>query len=345
MLRAIGKNPSGLHLKKIRQSVNYNGGAFQNLEPTEVTPKQVSSYKLVKGFFNKPASVKPSEALKLSQVDLQSTAVQTLQISWFGHSSYLIRTGQYTVLVDPVLSGYASPVSFIGKSFLSNEVVQADQIPQVDLLVITHDHYDHLDYATILKLKNKVKHCVVPLGVGSHLQYWGYPSDRITELDWWEEYKAASDLYVMCTPARHFSGRGIRRNQTLWASFALTIQEYRIFLGGDSGYGHHFREIGERLGSFDLSVLECGQYGELWPYIHMVPEQTLQASIDLKSRFLLPVHWAKFALAFHPWNEPIERLLYAAKDVDMNIIVPRPGDVFGLAEQEGKETWWKTGVV
>lgn len=341
MFKAIGKNPSGSHLKKIRESSNYYNGAFHNLEPTEVTLKEVSSLRLIKGFFSKPDSVKPAGPLGVAPVDLRDTRSESLLITWFGHSSYFIHTNKYTILVDPVFSGYASPVAFIGKSFLTREVVRVEELPDIDLLIITHDHYDHLDYATIRELRDKVKRVVTPLGVGAHLRYWGYSPESIIELDWWEELELASDLCITCMPARHFSGRGVRRNQTLWGSFALRVQGSSLFLGGDSGYGRHFEEIGERMGAFDLAILECGQYGEFWPYIHMLPEQTLQAALDLNSRILMPVHWAKFVLAFHPWDEPIERLTRAAENKDIEIIAPRPGEIFSLNNYQEKDPWWK----
>lgn len=260
---------------------------------------------------------------------------------WFGHSSYFLRIDGVSVLVDPVFSGYASPYAFGTKAFAGTEIFQAADFQAVDLMVITHDHYDHLDHRTIAALRPKTKHYIVSLGVGAHLQRWGVASSQITELDWGQRTQHAG-LTLTATPARHFSGRGLRRFQSLWSGFVLQSTTLKLFLGGDSGYGAHFRAIGDQYGPFDLALLECGQYNEAWKHIHMMPEQTVQASIDLKAKVLFPVHWGKFRLALHPWREPIDRAVRAAADRRVLITVPRLGQPVYLDRELPLTFWWRS---
>jgi L-ascorbate metabolism protein UlaG (beta-lactamase superfamily) len=213
--------------------------------------------------------------------------------------------------------------------------------PFSELTIITHDHYDHLDHKTITRLSSKTGAFVTSLGVGSHLEHWGVPADKITELDWWESTNHDADIHLTATPARHFSGRGVLRNKTLWSSFVLRLYDYKILIGGDSGYGEHFTQIGLNHGPFDVAILEAGQYGDAWPYIHMFPEQTVQAALDLKAKTLLPVHWGKFALAYHAWNEPIQRVLNQAQKQQMPVLVPQIGKPLQLSIVESQEIWWK----
>jgi L-ascorbate metabolism protein UlaG (beta-lactamase superfamily) len=232
-------------------------------------------------------------------------------------------------------------------------------MPEIDILLLTHDHYDHLDYHTILQLASKTKHICTSLGVGAHLEAWGIPVGKIIELDWWESDSFTTDgrpgagsaagtgsvkgngFTFTATPARHFSGRSFKRAGTLWSGFVLKTGGYSLFLGGDSGYGEHFKTIGDRFGPFDLAILESGQYGKNWPYIHMLPEQTVQAALDLRAAALLPVHWAKFTLALHPWNEPIRRVTVAAKEKGMPIATPLIGQPFPLKGPYPDAHWWE----
>jgi L-ascorbate metabolism protein UlaG (beta-lactamase superfamily) len=215
-----------------------------------------------------------------------------------------------------------------------------EDFPALDLVIISHDHYDHLDYNTILKLKDKTKLFCVPLGVGAHLSHWNVDATKIREFDWWESDTVAQDIELTATPARHFSGRGFTRNKTLWSSFVLKLYGYSIFIGGDSGYDGAFKAIGEKFGPFDLAMLECGQYDRQWPEIHMMPEETVQASIDLRAKAFLPVHWGKFTLALHPWKDPIERAVRQAKATNVNITTPIIGQPFALNEELPNTLWW-----
>jgi L-ascorbate metabolism protein UlaG (beta-lactamase superfamily) len=219
-------------------------------------------------------------------------------------------------------------------------------MPPLDAVIITHDHYDHLDYETILQLIPKTKHFHTSLGVGEHLEHWGIPSAAISEYDWWEEGTIADGIRITAAPARHFSGRGIVRNTTLWSSFILKTQAHTLYLGGDSGYDTHFATIGEKYGPFDLVILECGQYNTGWKFIHLMPEEVVQAAQDLRATALLPVHWGKFTLALHAWDEPIRRVTTSAKERGMLVTTPRIGEVVpletGNSQQLPCEHWWET---
>jgi L-ascorbate metabolism protein UlaG (beta-lactamase superfamily) len=339
-IRSFGKNPSGERLEKVKNSPNFKDGSFQNVEPTSVNPGDVSMFKILKKMLSRPDTVRPSHEVPHVQTNLKELNSQTPVIVWFGHSSYFIHIDGYNVLIDPVFSGNASPFRFFGKAFEGADSYGAGDFPKIDLLVLTHDHYDHLDWPSIRDLDEKVKKIVTSLGVGSHLEYWGVASEKITELDWWEEIRPGDEIDITATPTRHFSGRGFKRAKTLWSSFVLNIKGYRFFLGGDSGYDNTFRKIGEKFGPFDLAFLECGQYGKYWPQIHMFPEQTVMAANDLQADVLFPVHWGKFVLSTHPWNESVKRLFEAAKRENRNIVSPKIGEAYYLKKEFEQEFWW-----
>ncbi|HEY8970633.1 MAG TPA: MBL fold metallo-hydrolase, partial [Puia sp.] len=262
-------------------------------------------------------------------------------IVWFGHSSYFIKLAGLTVLVDPVFCGYASPFPFSTKAFPGTDVYGVDDLPEIDMVVITHDHYDHLDYKTMQRLATKGRHFYTSLGVGSHLEYWGIAASKITELDWWEEVAVENGGMLTAAPARHFSGRGFQRGKTLWSSFVLRAGGYSLFLGGDSGYGPHFKIIGERFGPMDLAILECGQYGKDWPAIHMLPEECVVAAGELGAGVLLPVHWGKFSLSLHPWDEPVRRVVRASVAAGIAFATPMIGEPVVIGGQLPQTAWWE----
>ena len=338
----FGSAPAANRLQRVQASKNFRDGSFQNVEPTDVMRREASYWKLLGDNVNKPADVEPQQPLPSVKTDLTQLLDNETSIVWFGHSSYLIKSGKTTVLVDPVFSGHASPVSFFGKAFPGTDVYGVADMPPIDLLIITHDHYDHLDYETLLALRPKVKRVVTSLGVGAHLERWAYDPTRITELDWNESVDLSEGFSATAVPARHFSGRGIKRGQTLWSAFVLDLNGQRLFLGGDSGYGPHFAKIGQQHGPFDVALLECGQYGRDWPSIHMFPEEVPQAARDLNTRVLMPVHWAKFALAFHPWHEPIQRLIKAMNPADSILLTtPKIGEPVVLGKTLPVGRWWE----
>ncbi|SMO46866.1 L-ascorbate metabolism protein UlaG, beta-lactamase superfamily [Solitalea koreensis] len=327
--------------EKINQSPNYKNGSFQNLSHTSVMSSDVSFIETMKFFFNRPKSVSPPKPLPNVKTDLKSICSEKPVIIWFGHSSYLMHIKGVNILVDPVFSGSASPMPFLIKAFPGSNAYSVEDLPQIDLLIITHNHYDHLDKKTVKELKHKVNAIYTPLGVGNDLERCIIKEEKITELDWWNSSKMNNEIEIIATPARHFSGRGLKRGESLWASFVLNIFGYNIYLGGDSGYDTHFKKIGQQYGPFDLAVLECGQYNTAWPFIHMAPEETVQASIDLNAKVLLPVHWAKFALAYHDWDEPIKRITKIAAEKNVDIITPMIGEPVTITEHYTNSTWWE----
>jgi L-ascorbate metabolism protein UlaG (beta-lactamase superfamily) len=241
--------------------------------------------------------------------------------------------------VDPVLSGNASPVSFTTKSYAGTDVYSPLDFPEIDYLFISHDHWDHLDYQTVSKLT--IKKIITGLGTGAHFERWGFDPSSIIEKDWNEEARLDEGFYIHTFPGRHFSGRGFARNQSIWVSFVLITPTKRLFIGGDSGYDTHFSDIGKAYGPFDLAILECGQYNDYWKYIHMMPEETVQAAIDLGAVKLFPVHWAKFTLSLHSWDEPIKRVTAAAQTNNIALIHPMIGELVNLNEPGTQTKWWE----
>jgi len=338
---AFGKDPKGKRLERIKQSPNYRDGAFQNESFTPTLPEGRSYTAIMwEFFFRKEQFNIPPAPIPTIQTDLLALTDEKPTIVWFGHSSYLIKTKGRTILVDPVFSGHASPVAVGGTAFKGSDAYGIKDMPDIDICIITHDHYDHLDYRTIKELYPKVKHFYTALGVGAHLEGWGVDSSKIVELDWWESHTSAENIEITATPARHFSGRGFTRGKTLWASYVVNVNGYKIYVGGDSGYDTHFKRIGEKFGQFDIVMLECGQYGKDWPLIHMTPEETAQAAKDLNTKMLLPVHWAKFALALHSWNSPINRLVKATNENGVKITTPLIGEPIVLDSIYPNKVWW-----
>lgn len=340
IMKTFGKNPAGERLKKLQQSANYKKKGFENISPTQVAGENTSLLKMTWKFLNKPANTKPPSVLPSVKTDLRNIKEEEPVIVWFGHSSYFIRIAGKNILIDPVFSGYASPFSFSVKSFAGANVYTTDDMPAIDVLILTHDHYDHIDYTTIKKLRPKIKSICTSLGIASHLTYWGFDENKIIEFDWWDSQPIADGIQLTAAPARHFSGRSLKRGMTLWASYILEAAGYKIYIGSDSGYDSHFKMIGDQFGPFDIAILETGQYNADWPMIHMMPEESVQACIDLKAKYLLPVHWAKFALAFHPWQEPVERVLAKAKELQVNVTTPMIGEPVVLNVSYPKAEWW-----
>lgn len=339
--RSFGKLPSGTHLELIRKSPNYKDGSFQNLEVTPVIAEDASYMSMMADFFSKGVDREPSTPIPSIKTDVRSLTANEPTIIWFGHSSYLILIDGKKILVDPVFSERVSPVQFAGvKRFRGTEVYSVQDFPELDAVIITHDHYDHLDYESIVALAPNVKSFYTTLGVGSHLRHWDIPESKITELDWWGHTTLWSHAELTCTPARHFSGRGLTRNKTLWGSYVLQVGDTKIFIGGDSGYDGSFKKIGDTFGPFDIALVECGQYNTQWRYIHMMPEQTVQASIDLQAKVLMPVHWGKFKLALHPWREPIERALAEAVKRGVTVTTPEIGEPILLNQPLPAAPWW-----
>ena len=341
----FGKRPKGEGLYRIKNSPNYRNGQFKNLSETPSFTEGANYFTVMKKFFfEKDERVEPATPIPSMKTDLKTLSQSEEVLVWFGHSSYFIQSGGKRFLVDPVLNGSASPLSFTNKAFEGTDPYAAEDIPEIDYLFLTHDHWDHLDYDTIKELQPKIHKVITGLGTGGHLESWGYDPKIITELDWNQEYQMEAGFSVHTVPARHFSGRGLKRNGVLWISFALKTPTLKIFIGGDSGYDTHFAEAGKQHGPFDLAILENGQYNRHWKYIHMMPEETVQAAKDLRAKKLLPVHNSKFALSTHSWDAPLRTITGRQKEGGPVIMTPMIGEKADLNNENQKFSKWWEGV-
>lgn len=341
----FGKTPAGERLVRVQNSIHYKEGDFQNQSLTPQIIEDKGYIRVMYDFlFGDNKRVIPVDEIPSMKTDLLNLDRNDDMLVWFGHSSYFIQIDGKRILVDPVFSGAASPVPITTKAFRGTDRYTVDDIPDIDYLFISHDHWDHLDYETVLKLKPRVEKVICGLGVAEHFEYWGFDTTKIVELEWDEDAILDSDFSVSCLPARHFSGRGLSPKQSLWASFLLQTPTLKIYIGGDSGYDSHFAAIGKRFEGIDLAILENGQYDEDWKYIHMMPEQVLQASKDLQAKRLLPVHSSKFALSKHPWDEPLIRITEANKDNGQDLITPMIGEAVHLKDSTQVFSQWWIGI-
>ncbi|WP_304233220.1 MBL fold metallo-hydrolase [Jiulongibacter sediminis] len=329
-----------------QKSNQYQNGIFENQIETDMSMDFMEMLKMMPEFLSRPPEREPDFELPVEKIDSISITTapdSTTQLTWFGHSAFLMTIEGKKVLIDPMFGESPSPISFMGSKRYSKELpIEIEQLPEIDLVLFSHDHYDHLDYPSVTKLKSKVKQWFVPLGLENHLTKWGVEASKIKTFDWWDETEYMG-LKLACTPARHFSGRGLGdRFSTLWASWVIQSDSSRIFFSGDSGYGPHFKEIGERYGPFDFAMMECGQYNEKWDNIHMMPEETIQAGLDINTGRLMPIHWGAFTLAMHSWTDPVERALKASKQTKLEIIVPKIGETFNAVKPEIEgQFWWE----
>lgn len=339
----FGKAPSGERLERILKSPHYKNGRFDNLNSTPQLAEDTSMPEVMFRFlFGKFPNKIPQRPFNFEKTDLKSLDPNENVFIWMGHSSYFLQIDGKKILVDPVFSGNASPFSFTTKAFEGTHLYTTNDFPELDYLIITHDHWDHLDYETVLKLFPKTKKIITGLGTGEHLEYWGYNPKNIVELDWFESSDLGEGFKVTAEPARHFSGRGLKRDQAIWASFVFETPNQRVYIGGDSGYDDHFKKIGEKYGSFDLAILENGQYNKDWRYIHMMPGENIKAMEDLNAKRMIPVHNSKFALATHPWKEPLEKIMELNTE-NKRILTPKIGEKTDyLNDDENHEQWWKS---
>jgi L-ascorbate metabolism protein UlaG (beta-lactamase superfamily) len=287
----------------------------------------------------------PERNIEVVEIDSSQLAnpLNANQLLWFGHSSFLLQTANQTLLFDPIFSDTAAPHPTLGSKRYSKTLpITPAQLPPIDAVIISHDHYDHLDYPSIMELDAKVKHYYVPLGVGQHLLHWGIAPERITEMDWWQS-NDLNGIKLTLTPARHFSGRRLgNSNSTLWGGWMVDAPDQRVFFSGDSGYGPHFKEIGQRFGPIDIALLDTGQYNFRWQTVHMLPKQSLQAAQDLDVRIMMPVHWGAFTLSLHPWDEPAEQTSLLAQEQNQAFVIPRIGELMQLVhEPKVRDSWWQ----
>ena len=326
----FGRLPRGERLARIERSAHYRDGEFRNLHETVLMTSGKGFFQNLTGFlFRKQAGLRPDSTLPVIKTDLQTLNLSEDLLVWFGHSSYLIQMEGKRLLVDPVFCT-AAPVSFVNKPFKGTEVYRPEDMPDIDYLIITHDHWDHLDYNTVKKLKDRIGAVICPLGVGEHFEYWGFDKERLIELDWNEDANLAPGFMIHCLPARHFSGRGLTANQSLWASFLLETPSQKIYIGGDGGYDTHYAEIGNRFPGIDLAILENGQYNEEWSLIHLMPQYMAQTARDLKAKRVLTVHHSKYALAKHRWDEPLKNAEEMKNKDSLNVLIPEIGEVVAL---------------
>jgi len=317
-------------------------GKFRNRQPMHKNGWRKTLQILWRFAFDKPAGTVPAQPIPVQAISTaQLLAAPDRSLFRLGHSTMLLKLRDAFWLTDPVFSERASPLQWIGPKRFHQPPISIADLPPIEGVILSHDHYDHLDHAAILQLAGKVKHFLTPLGVGDTLIKWGVPPEKVQQLDWWQSTRVGS-LQLVATPARHFSGRGLSDgNRTLWASWVILEDDLRLFFSGDSGYFDGFREIGRRYGPFDLTMIETGAYDRDWPDVHMQPEQTLQAHLDLGGKHLLPVHNGTFDLALHPWQDPFERIVALAAEKGVPVSTPQMGEMLSVAAPEIGRRWWR----
>ncbi|MEM0962511.1 MAG: MBL fold metallo-hydrolase [Bacteroidota bacterium] len=334
----FGAAPTGERLRRMQTSPQWNGNGFQNPEPPQSAggPEILGEWLFGRTEHRTPDAPPPIARRQASDF----AEPQSLRVTWLGHSTTLIEIEGRRLLIDPLFSDHASPGPLFGIRRFHVPPLPLADVPDLDAVVLTHDHYDHLDYNAVRQLAWRAPRWVCPLGVGAHLERWGVPAARITEHDWWEEADV-SGIRLVCTPARHFSGRFLTdRNRTLWCGWAILGDERRVYATGDGGYQHAFADVGSRLGPFEITLAEAGAYDARWSDIHMGPEHAVDAVVDASGGLMLPVHWGTFNLAFHGWTEPAERALVAAEAAGVPIAIPRPGQSVIPEAPPAAEHWW-----
>ncbi|MHC6202617.1 MBL fold metallo-hydrolase [Breznakiellaceae bacterium SP9] len=338
---SFGSLPKGERLERVQRSPNYVDGAFRypgqlpvRPEPTE-KPKPVGMLERI--IFGGNERERPTVPLPSSKTDLFALDRSANVVVWMGHSSYYLQVDGKRFLVDPVFSGAALVVS----AFKGSDIYTPEDIPPLDYLVISHDHWDHLDYKTVTALRDKTAKVLTGLGTGAHFEYWGFDPDTIIELEWEESADLGEGFVVTAIATPHFSGRFLTRNQSQWTAFVLITPNRRIYIGGDGGYADYFLDVGNRFGPFDIAFLECGQYNQQWRNSHLFPEDTAQASIDLQAKKLFAVHYGKFALSIHAWDEPIIRLSALCEERGITLLHPLIGALVNYDEEEEYPRWWE----
>ncbi|MBX7268032.1 MBL fold metallo-hydrolase [Micromonospora sp. Llam7] len=339
---ALGGQLAGARAERAARSPQFRDGTFHNRAGTRTTVPAPDRNLLRELIFGKQQR-RPTAPVPLvrpaAETGIEST--RELNVVWYGHASALIEIEGRRVLLDPVWSDRCSPSAAVGPRRLHEPPVRLDELPRIDAILISHDHYDHLDMATVRELTARQSApFLVPLGVGAHLDRWGVPADRIIELDWSQTHRVA-DLEITCTAAQHFSGRGLRRNGTLWSSWVVAGRQRKVYYTGDSGYFDGYAEIGTAHGPFDVTLMQIGAYDRAWPSIHMFPEEAVSAHLELRGGLFVPVHWATFNLALHDWSEPVDRLWAETKARDVRLAVPRPGERVVVDDPPPVDGWWQ----
>jgi L-ascorbate metabolism protein UlaG (beta-lactamase superfamily) len=336
---AIGNIPEGERLARVEKSPQWAGDHFRDVMPKN----EPDLWPVFKDWLADDNAYKvPTDGLPVvdrKAADFTELPEKGLRVTWLGHSTLLVEIDGYRVLIDPVWGERASPVSWAGPKRFHRPPLALADLPKLDAVVLSHDHYDHLDYPTILELAKSDVKFIMPIGVGSHLEYWGVPAKRIVELEWWETHQVG-DLKLVATPARHFSGRDLTRNKTLWSGWAFVGDEHRVYYSGDTAMFDGFTEIGEKYGPFDVTIIETGAYNQRWADVHLGPEQAVQAHRMVGGQLMIPVHWGTFELALHSWTAPIERTVKAAEECNVAVASPRPGESVTPGTSQTFARWW-----
>lgn len=340
----FGAGVSASDKKAYQQSKYWDGKKFLNMEETtmDIGLKEIPG--LLKKQFTDREGRSPKENIPVVPFNMQEWNKNPgkAKFIWYGHSALLLQIDGKNYLMDPMLGDDSSPIAPMKtKRFTDGILEMIDQFPPLEAIFMTHDHYDHLDYASISKLKAKVNKYYVALGVDRHLVSWGIPKEQIQQFDWWDSLEEKG-LKITFLPSRHFSGRGLTdRAKSFWGGWVIEWDEHRIYCTGDGGYGKHFKEIDERFGSFDWAFVECGQYNKLWHQIHMYPEESVQAGIDVHAKISIPIHWGGFALALHDWKEPVERFSAHAQKMQAAYCLPQIGEIVLMGEEPQENDWYK----
>ncbi|MBT4265826.1 MAG: hypothetical protein HN945_01415 [Deltaproteobacteria bacterium] len=341
---SFGGKISGERLTRVQANPQYQEGGFVNVEPQAPFNFSEAGSFLTESFFYDEIRIPPSSlpVLTVTASSLKTSPTPILKAFWIGHAGVYVEIDGIRLLIDPVFSDYASPFDIGPERFHPPPIVLQD-LPKIDMVLISHDHYDHLDMKTIMHLAKQGTHFFVPLGIGAHLERWEVPENQIRELAWWEDQMLGS-VKIVCTPTRHYSGRGLTDyKKTLWSSWSVIGPQHRFYYSGDTGYSKHFKEIGERFGPFDMSFIKVGAYGpgESWLDVHMDPEHAVQAHTDVSAKRMFPVHWGTFNLAYHDWDEPIKRTLQAARIAKIDLVTPRIGEFVYADRVFHSENWWE----
>lgn len=339
---AMGATATGERLARMEQSDRWRDGHFEDVLP-KIEP---GLWPATKAWMTEssPYAIphRPPPVVQRTGDDFAQPPASGLRITWLGHSTLLVEIDGRTVLIDPVWGDRASPFNWFGPERFVPPPLPFDELPELDAIVISHDHYDHLDFPTMRRFVNDDVPIVAPLGVGAHLEFWGFPPSRIIELEWWQEH-ALGDLRLVAVPSRHFSGRSMfmrDRDCTLWAGWAVIGSQHRVWYSGDTAMFPGFAEIGERLGPFDATMVESGAYNALWADVHLGPEQAVDAHVMARGNVMIPVHWGLFDLALHGWTEPIERVLAAAAERGVTVAAPRIGESIEPHDPPPPQRWW-----
>jgi L-ascorbate metabolism protein UlaG (beta-lactamase superfamily) len=336
-LPPFGGRFEGARLARMQSSPQWHGGRFENSPPQDRRYHLRRTWQLYRqGQRREPRFEVP--VIPIDARRLQAPPEPGLRASWLGHATVLLEIDGLRVLTDPVLSDHASPFP-LGVNRLHPSPLPLAALAGIDAVVVSHDHYDHLDMPTVRQLAGQDTHFYVGLGIGAHLERWGVRADHIHEMDWWDS-QSRKGVTIQCTPARHYSGRRAMDNSTLWSSWRLQGPRHSAYYSGDTGYAPHFAAIRERLGDVDLTLMKVGAYGETWLDIHMDPESAVKSHVDLGGRTLLPVHWATFNLSYHDWEEPILRTLAAAQQAGVPVLTPRPGETYEHGRPFASTAWY-----